>query len=137
MARLKIKLKIYGRQFAIGAILITSQSICEMLASLPRAPGALRLRNHRFSRFFRYSGFPEVPEALKCLLEVRTVAFSSDSSRKWPSMWSVAENLDWSWQRSLLCRRMLGSVSGYHSLSQTTIPHCRFIHLAKIEESAT
>ncbi len=81
-----------------------------MLASLrlPCAPGARRLENLRFSRFFRYSRFPVLPEAVEWLLEVRRVAFSGDSSesQKCQSLWSVAENLrlDWSWQRSLMWR---------------------------------
>ncbi len=37
------------------------------------------------------------------LLEVRTVTFSSDSSRKWQSQWLVSENLDRSWRGALLC----------------------------------
>ncbi len=44
-------------------------------------------------------------------LEVRTVTFSSDSSRKWPSWWLAGENLDRSWWGALLCWRILGSVS--------------------------
>jgi hypothetical protein len=49
----------------------------------------------------------------------------------------VVENLDWSWQRSLMCRKMLVPVSGYHPLYLATIPHYRFPHLAMIEKSAT
>jgi hypothetical protein len=72
-------------------------------------------------------------------VEVRTVTFSSDSSRKWQSPWSVAENLSRSWRRAISCSRIpvLGSVSGHHPLSKATLPHCRLTHLAKIEESAT
>jgi hypothetical protein len=32
------------------------------------------------------------------LLEVKTATFSGDSSRKWRSLWSVLENLDWNLQ---------------------------------------
>ncbi len=71
------------------------------------------------------------------LLEVRTITFSRDSSRKWTSQWLVGENLDWSWQGSLLCWRILGSVSEHHSLELGTIPHCRFTCFVKIRESAT
>jgi hypothetical protein len=72
---------------------------------------------------------------------VRTVTFSSDSSRKWQSPWSVTQNLSRSWRKAtgpgIGCSRTLGSVSGYHPLSYATIPHSWFTHLAKIEESAT
>ena len=71
------------------------------------------------------------------LLKVRTVTFSSDSSRKWRSLWLVGENLGLSRQGSLSCGRMLGSDSDLHSHSYATIPHFRFAHLVEIEESAT
>ncbi len=38
------------------------------------------------------------------LLEVRKVTFSSNSSRKWPCLWLVGENLDRSWLGALLCQ---------------------------------
>ena len=74
---------------------------------------------------------------VKRLLQVRTVTFSSDSSRKWPSLWLVGENLDRSWQAVSSCWWMLGSVSEHHSHSYATIPHFRLAHLVEIEESAT
>ena len=69
------------------------------------------------------------------LLEVRTVTFSSDSSRKWQSLWLGGENLDRSWRGALLCWRMLGSVSEHHSLEWGTIPHCRFTRFVEIWET--
>ncbi len=42
-----------------------------------------------------------------------------------------------SWRRAVWCSRTLASVSGCDPLSKATIPHCKFTHLAKIEESAT
>ncbi len=63
--------------------------------------------------------------------------FSSDSSRKWQSLWSVAENLVWGLWASSVCWRAIGCVSGHHSLHKGTSPHCRITHLAKIKESAT
>jgi hypothetical protein len=71
------------------------------------------------------------------LLKVRTVTFSSDSSRKWRSLWLVGENLGLSRQRSLWCGRVLGSDSELHSHSFAAIPHFTFAHLVEIEESAT
>ncbi len=68
---------------------------------------------------------------------MRKVTFSSDSSRKWLSLWLVGENLDRSWQGALLCWRMLGSVSEHHSLEWVTILHYRFTCFAEIGESAT
>ena len=68
---------------------------------------------------------------------MRTVTFSSDSSRKWPSLWLVGENLDRSWQAARSCWWMFGSVSEHHSHSYATIPHFRLAHLVEIEESAT
>ena len=71
------------------------------------------------------------------LLKVRTVTFSSDSSRKWTSVWLVSENLDRSWQPASSCWWMLGSVSEHQSHSKATTPRFRFAHLVEIEESAT
>ncbi len=51
------------------------------------------------------------------LLEVTIVTFSSDSSRKWLSPWSVTQNLSRSWRRAIWCWRTIGSVSGCHPLS--------------------
>ena len=44
------------------------------------------------------------------LLKVRTVTFSSDSSRKWTAVWLVGEDLDRSWQTARSCWWMLGSL---------------------------
>ena len=68
---------------------------------------------------------------------MRTVTFSSDSSRKWTSVWLVGENLDRSWQAASSCWWMLGSVSEHQSHSKATTPLFRFAHLVEIEESAT
>ncbi len=91
-------------------------------------------------RKFKNSESSEVSEdswPVECLLKVRKVTFSSDSSRKWLSQWLVGENLDRSWWGALLCSRMLGSVSEHHSLEQGTISPCRFTCFVKIRESAT
>ena len=71
------------------------------------------------------------------LLKVRTVTFSSDSSRKWTSVWLVSENLDRSWQAASSCWWMLGSVSEHQSHLKATTPLFRFAHLVEIKGSAT
>ena len=63
------------------------------------------------------------------LLKVRTVTFSSDSSRKWTSVWLVGENLDRSWQAASSCWWMLGSVSEHQSHSKATISKLRGYYL--------
>ena len=70
---------------------------------------------------------------------MRTVTFSSDSSRKWTSVWLVGENLDRCCKAACSCWWMLGSVSEHQSHSKATTPLFRFAHfkLVEIEESAT
>ncbi len=71
------------------------------------------------------------------LLQVRTVTFSCDSSRKWQSLWLEGENLERRWQGAPLCWRMLASVSEHHFLPLGTITHLRFTLFVKIKQSAT
>ncbi len=59
----------------------------------------------------RFTWFYHFVKLLELLLKVRKVTVSSDYSRMWQNLWSVAENLDWSLQRPLLCWSMLASVS--------------------------
>ncbi len=108
-----------------------------MPAAMPsagRRPTTLQIQKIQKIQKFQDSWCVLLEEGL---LEVRTVTFSLDSSRKWLSQWLAGENLDWSWWGALLCWRMLGSISEHHSLELGTIPHCRLTCFVKIRESAT
>ncbi len=71
-----------------------------MPAAMPRAgrrPTTLQVqKNQKFQDSLRVL-------LVEGLLEVRSVTFSRDSSRKCQSQWLVDENLDWSWWGALLC----------------------------------
>ena len=88
--RLKIKLKLYSRPFAICTIFKTPQSKREMRASMPRCGR----RPIDFTPLFLALQADCTSNKLVVrLLQVRTVTFSRDSSRKWQSLWLVGENL--------------------------------------------
>ena len=121
----------------IGAILKTPRNPIAKCAQRCRAPGA-GLPPHKFKKFRKFRSFRK----LACTISRRPFGsekshFSSDSSRKWQSLWLVGENLDRSWQAPRSCWWMLGSVSKHHSHSYATIPRFGFAHLVEIEERAT
>ena len=101
--RLKIKLKHFSQLFAIGAVFKTPQSNREMRTAMPRA--GRRPTTSKVQKVQKIQKFQDSWRVLlvEGLLEVRKVTFSSDSSRKWPSLLLVGENLDRSWRGALLC----------------------------------
>ncbi len=81
----------------------SKQSNREMRSAMPRAgrrPTTLQVKKIQKIQKFQDSCRVLLVEGLS---EVKTVPFSRDSSRKWPSQWLVGEALDWSWWGALLC----------------------------------
>jgi hypothetical protein len=73
-----------------------------MRASIPRGAGGWRPTGPGF-KFATCILYNKLVVQVTGLLQVRTVTFSREASRKWQSLWLVGENLDKSWQGALLC----------------------------------
>jgi hypothetical protein len=133
--RLKLQLKLTWLPFAIRAIFKSPQSNCKICSGMPLAAR---------QPFYLASSVHSVNlvlldllslEACSRLLAVRTFSFSSDSSRKWQSPWSVAQNLSRSWRRAKNASFLFQDIILFRR--QQSLTHCRFTHSAKIGESAT
>ncbi len=102
--RLKISLKSSDCDLLLEHFQNFSQSHREMCPGIPRP--ARRPTNSENSVNLVLLDLLDLLSSSR-LLEVTTLTFSSDSSRKWQSPWSVTQNLSRRWRRAIWCWRTM------------------------------